>query len=411
VLVKRRPRLLFVSARFLFPTDEGGKIRTSNILRQMKGGAFELVLASPAPANIEEFAADIDGVCDRFISWPAQPASKLDRILSLANRIPVSVASDRSAAGREVIARAIAELPDVVLADFPHAAVLMPERLGPASVLFTHNVEAEIYERHASVTTGLWRIIWRDQARKMAKFEGDTCRRFGSVVAVSARDAELLQRRFALTGVETIDTGVDLDFFRFSEPDPAPPNGGTIVFTGVLDFQANIDAIHFLMKDIWPLVARQLPMARAVIVGRNPHPSLLATARARGLPFEFTGFVDDIRPYVAGAQVSVIPLRVGSGTRIKAFEAMAMGRPVVSTRIGVEGLEIKTGEHFLAADDAADFAAAIVQLLADRGLQITLARAARARLEERFSWEIVARQLETICLRAMSEHSRIQRAG
>lgn len=404
-----RPRLLFISPRFLFPADEGGKIRTSNILRRMKGGRFEIVLASPAPPRAGAYAGDVAAVCDRFVSWPARPASDLRRALALASRLPVGVVGDRSAAGRHAVARAIAEAPDVVVADFPHAAVLTPDRLDPASVLFTHNVEAEIFERHARVATGVWRLIWRDQARKMDAFERATCRRFGTVIAVSARDAAALERRFGPSGVETIDTGVDLEYFRFSPPGEAPdpaPDGGTIVFTGVMDSPANIDGVEFLMREIWPPIAKARPRARALIVGRNPVPALPALARERGLPFEFTGFVEDIRPHVAGAHVSVIPLRVGSGTRIKAFEAMAMGRPVVSTRVGVEGLDIEPGRHFLAADAAGEFAEAILRLLGDAGLRDGLARAARARLEERFSWARVARQFEDICLRAMAAHAR-----
>jgi glycosyltransferase involved in cell wall biosynthesis len=133
----------------------------------------------------------------------------------------------------------------------------------------------------------------------------------------------------------------------------------------------------------------------------------MAKAQSRGLPWRFTGFVDDIRPHIAAAQVSVIPLRVGSGTRIKAFEAMALGRPVVSTTLGVEGLDITPGEHFLAADTAADFAGAVLRLFEDAALRARLAQAARTRLEERFSWAHVARQFEAICLRAMRQKSKL----
>ena len=140
-----RKRLLFVSPRFLFPMDQGGKIRTGNILRGMKGGAFEVTLASPAPANQQAFAADIAAACDRFVSWPEQPPSRVRRALALASRLPVAAATDRSAAGQAVIAGVLAEKPDVVVADFPHADVLMPRGIDAASVMFTHNVEAEIF--------------------------------------------------------------------------------------------------------------------------------------------------------------------------------------------------------------------------------------------------------------------------
>lgn len=397
-----RPTLLFVSPRFLFPADEGGKIRTSRILRQMQGGPFRIVLASPAPADATPFAADIAAVCDQFVSWPVTPASTLRRMLALADHRPVSVATDASRPGSAVVAAALQAGPDVVVVDFPHAAVLMPDQVQTASVLFTHNVEAEIFERHARVATGLRRPVWRNQARKMARFEGEALRRFDSVIAVSARDADALRSRFALKTVERIDTGVDLDFFRPTPlPDPPAAGEGTIVFTGVMDSPANIDGIAFLMDQVWPLVVQARPAARAVIVGRNPSPALVATARQRGLAWTFTGYVDDIRPHVETGHLCVIPLRVGSGTRIKAFEAMAMSRPVVSTTVGVEGLDVVDGEHLLTADEPSAFAAAMLRLLDDAALRDRLAQAARALLEERFSWSHVARQFEAICQRAM----------
>jgi glycosyltransferase involved in cell wall biosynthesis len=325
-------------------------------------------------------------------------------VAALAGPLPVSVATDISPAGRNVILRALADRPDLVVIDFPHAAVLAPWPLGVPSVLFTHNVETEIFERHARVAKGLWRHVWRNQAAKMERFERETCQAFTSVVAVSGRDAAALERRFALPAVETIDTGVDLDFFRFTAPADSPPvpeGGGTVVFTGALDSPANIDGIAFLMSEVWPLIAQARPAVRFAIVGRNPAASLLARARQQRLPFSFTGFVDDIRPHVSGAHVSVIPLRVGSGTRIKAFEAMAMGLPVVSTSIGIEGLGLEPGRHFLPADDAPAFAAAILRLLDDAALRGRIAAAARARLEKRYSWAQVTAKFEAICLAAL----------
>ena len=131
-----RPRLLFISPRFLFPLDEGGKIRTSNILRQMSGKEFDITLASPAPAP-DAYAAEIAGIADRFLSWPTPHASSLAKALAIPGRLPISVATDRSPAGCAVVARALAERPEVVVADFPHAGVLLPQRIGTASVLFT----------------------------------------------------------------------------------------------------------------------------------------------------------------------------------------------------------------------------------------------------------------------------------
>lgn len=404
-----RPSLLFVSPRFLFPADEGGKIRTSSILREMKSGPFEIVLASPAPADLDRYRSEIGSVCDRFRSWPAVPASASRRLRALLDRRPVSVATDDTAEGRAAVVRALAEGPDLVVIDFPHAAVLAPDPFRVPSVVFTHNVEAEIFERHARVATGPMRLLWPGQARKMQRFEGDTLRRFGRVIAVSRRDASALERRFGLAEVDAIDTGVDLAFFA---PEPAPPppapDAGLVVFTGVMDSPANVEGIRYLFDKVWPIVLRERPAARALVVGRNPSAALVAAAPPS---FTFTGTVDDIRPHVARAHLAVIPLNVGSGTRIKAFEAMAMGRPVVSTSVGVEGLPVEHDDHLLIADDAADFAAAIVTLLADPGLRDRLARSARSLVERRFSWARVARQFEDVCSRAIEGPAGSRRPG
>jgi len=399
-----RPRLLFVSPRFLFPMDQGGKIRTGNILRGLKGGAFDVTLASPAPPDVQRFTADLSEACDNFISWPERAQSRISRALSLGSAIPVAAVSDRSPAGSACIGRALAARPDVVVVDFPHASVLMPERIDAASVMFTHNVEAEIFERHAARAKGVWRMIWADQSRKMTRFEGDTLRRFDTVIAVSDRDADALTKRYSLARVEEIDTGVDLDFFAPAPPEMAPdpgPDGGTLVFTATMSWQANVEGIHFLLDEVWPTLIAARPGIKAVIIGRNPPASLSNKIKERGLNVTLTGFVDDIRPYVAQSHVYVIPLFVGSGTRIKAFEAMAMSRPVISTSLGIEGLDVTDGEHFLRADNAETFSRGILSLLDDATLRNRIAGAARRLMEERFSWKTVAAQFEAICLRAL----------
>jgi len=391
-----RRRLLFVSPRFLFPLDQGGKIRTTGILRAMRGGAFEIVLASPAPPGWQDHAAAIATACDRFVPWPAPRQGRLGRALALAGALPVSVATDVSVHGHAVVAQELAGGPDVVVVDFPHAAVLAPARLPVPSVLFTHNVEAEILERHAAVARGLWQHVWRREAAKMQAFERDVLRRFDTVVAVSARDGRALAERYGLADVALIDTGVDLDFYPFHAP---AAQAGAVVFSGAMDSRSNIDGITFLMDEVWPLVVAARPDARMRVVGRNPPAALVAKAERLGLAWSFTGFVDDIRPHVLAGDVAVIPLRVGSGTRLKAFEAMALGRPVVSTPLGMEGLDVQAGTHFLAADGGPAFAAAILRLLDAPALRRAIATAARAELEARFSWTQVGRQFEAICLR------------
>jgi polysaccharide biosynthesis protein PslH len=398
-----RPRLLFISPRFLFPLDEGGKVRTVGMLRAMKGRKFEILLVSPAPPDAARYKDDMHGICDRFNSWPVPHHSSLWRVLALAGSLPVSVAGDRSSQGSQIVAHELAASPDLLVVDFPHAAVLLPRHLNTPSVIFTHNVEAEIFERHAQVAKHARKPVWQRETAKMQKFEHATLHRFDTVVAVSQRDERVLAARYGLDNIQTIDTGVDLDFYAFHPPGPS---ARTVVFSGAMDSRSNIDGIEFLMDEVWPRIIAARPEARMVVAGRNPPQNLVAKAARKGLLWEFTGFLDDIRPAVLAGDVSVIPLRVGSGTRLKAFEAMALGRPVVSTALGVEGLAVEPGTHCLIGDTADAFADAVLRLLADDELRRSQAVAARKLLEERFSWAAVARQFEAICETTLARHAR-----
>ncbi|HVE51180.1 MAG TPA: glycosyltransferase family 4 protein [Casimicrobiaceae bacterium] len=403
-----RLRLLFVSPRFLFPAASGGKIRTRDVLRGLKGGRFAVDLVSPAcDVAPRRFADDIAEVCDRFTGWPEAErglAFKVRRALSIGSALPLAVATDRSSDGAQAISAALQQRYDLVVCDFPHASVLLPPRIGVASLLFTHNVEAEIFRRHAAVASGaLMRSLWLSQARKMAEFEDQVARRFETIVAVSERDAAHFARVVGADNVRTIPTGVDLDYFTFAPAQkPAAPRGGRLIFTGSMDWLANRDAIRFFIDAIWSRIVAVRPEAEMVVVGHSPPRELVELATSNRLRVTFTGFVDDVRVRVRDAHVYVIPLRVGGGTRIKAFEAMAMGCPVVTTSLGVEGLPIVADSHALFADDPEAFAAAVLRLLDDASLRERLSRAARSFVEQQSSFRVAAQVFEDACVAAVA---------
>lgn len=396
---QRRPlKVAFISPVFLFPADAGGKIRTGNILRGLKeSGEFDITLLSPATAEQQrEWQGELDRQCERFIGWaPGALRPRWQRAPDLLSSLPINVVADRTPAAVAAVEQSLAAGQfDVVVFDFVHAAVLRPDKLRSATVCFTHNVEAEIFERHAKTAASApLRWLWASQAGKMRRFEREALSHFTRVVAVSDRDA----KKFAADGLTTaraIPTGVDLDFFSWQAPADRQP---TVVFTGSMDWEANVDGIRFYIDEVWPRVRAQVPGAQLRVVGKNP-PASLAQRNLPGVTF--TGFVDDVRDHVRDAQAFVIPLRVGGGTRIKAFEAMAMGLPVVSTTIGIEGLDVDDGTHFLRADGAEALADATLKLIADAALRLKLSRAARELVEARFGHRVAAEVFGRILIEA-----------
>lgn len=395
--------LLFVSPRFLFPVDSGGKIRTTQVLRGMKGGQFRIKLMSPAtPDLVARHQAELAQVCDEFEFWAAPPdgwRGKLSRAWHLLDALPMPVRVDRSAGAATAVARALEARPDVVVFDFLHGAVLAPRTIGVPSVIFTHNVEAQIFARHLEVARSAWmRAIWRNQLRKMHAYEAQTLKRFDVVVAVSADDSRLFERDYGVRNAHVIPTGVDLEFFRH-----APPvRDADIVFCGSMDWLANQGAMRFFMDEVWASIVARVPDATMTVVGRAPPAALVAEGERRGLRWRFTGFVDDVRPIVGGAAVSVVPLQVGGGTRLKVFESMAMGPVVVSTTIGVEGLPVESGVNCVVADEATAIAEAVVGLLKDRERRLAMSKAARGFVEEKCGYVVAARSFESACRAALA---------
>ncbi|WP_077034663.1 glycosyltransferase family 4 protein [Pelomonas sp. KK5] len=413
-VAERRPRLAFVSPQFLFPNDTGGRIRTTNILRGLKGGAFEIVLVCMASDEQRAgWAAEIAGVCDEFVPWTPSPRRpNWRRVIDLLGELPANVVVDKSAAGMAAVQRVLARPDiDVVVFDFVHAAVLRATRpSGVASLCFTHNVEAEIFRRHAEQAKDpARRLVWSSQFRKMERFEREALHGFDTVIAVSERDARQFREQHGLRRVRAIPTGVDLDFFRFKPmPEIDEQTPPTVVFTGSMDWDPNIDGIRFFVTEVWPRVLAKEPRAQFKVVGRTPPPALVQLTQQTTRNVDFTGRVDDVRTYVWASQVFVIPLLVGGGTRIKAFEAMAMGCPIVSTSIGMEGLDTEPERDWLCRDDAAGLAEAVLALLGDASRRKRIAVQARELVERRFGHRVAASVFEQICLEALAQQQQQQ---
>ncbi len=404
-----KPTLVFVSTRFLLPADSGGKIRTGHILKGlMRLGKFNIRLVSAATdQQVSDYRVQLQQICNEFVWWQAEaPPSSFSKARYLFSREPIPVRTDWSVAGAGKVAAALEDHPAVVVFDFLHSAILAPDTLSCASVLFTHNVETEIFRRHREVArTPAHKLLWQNQHRKMDRFEREAVQRFDVLVAVSERDGAAFRERYGVDDPHLIPTGVDLEYFTYGR-DPA---GAAVVFCGSMDWLANQDGVRFFLREVWSRVAAQVPDAHMTVVGRAPPNWLVEEARNLGVNWRFTGFVDDVRPFLRDATVAVIPLRVGGGTRLKVFEAMAIGCPVVSTSLGVEGLELTPGKHYMLADEPEEFSAAICQLLTTNDLNTRLSEAAREYVEQHCSFDVSAKRFQAACERAMAKRQNAAR--
>jgi polysaccharide biosynthesis protein PslH len=228
--------------------------------------------------------------------------------------------------------------------------------------------------------------------RKTRIAEAKACRAFDHVLTVSTDDENTVQQEFGVEKVSTLPTGVDTDFFTPAQEESQP---GRQVFVGSMDWDPNEDGIIWFIREIYPRIRRTTPNATLSIVGRNPSPRLRAFA-AGDPAIELTGWVSDVRPHVAKAEVVIVPLRVGGGTRIKIPEAMAMAKPVVSTTIGAEGLPFRDRHEIRLADKPQEFAQAVAELLSNASLQKSMGAAARETVVSKHGWEAVVDRLEDI---------------
>ena len=401
-------RILFLNKRILFPADFGGRIRTLNVLRHLARWHEVTYLCNLQPEEGPHLAEMRElGLRLETLPWRETPRESLRFYGALARNVlspyPFNVNKDYDRRLRRRAAELLAsEAYDLLICDFVQMARNAVGLKAPARILFEHNVEAQIFQRHAQSDRGLLRRAYmRHQWRKMRRFEGEAGRRFDAVIAVSRQDRETFEREYGWRHVQVIGTAVDVDSFRPNATAEVPER---LVFVGSMDWLPNRDGVAHFVANVWPAIREKRPLATFQIVGRNPSPAVRQLGRVPGV--EVVGTVPDTRPYLARAAVVVVPLLVGGGTRMKIYEAMAMAKPVVSTPLGAEGLDLNDGEHALLAESPAEFAGAVVRLLADRPRRRALGVAARRLVVESDSAEAVARQFEAICRTTVESVSR-----
>ena len=392
-------KVLWVNSNFMHPTTKGGQIRTLEMLRHLHRW-HEIHYVSIARPDLPEGPARAHEYSTRSYPFPysvperTSAAFWMQLIGGLISPTPVAVSRFNPPGMRAFLENLIRKEDfDCAVVDHLAPTSYFPDL--PHAIFFQHNVETVIWRRHVEHASGPRRWYFSLQAARMFAYEKRVSLASGHIVAVSKTDADEMRKLFGVTRVSEIPTGVNIEYFL---PPDSPGNGGAdLVFVGSMDWLPNEDGVFYFVREILPLIRRRRPGTTLAVVGRTPPPKIEQLA-VDDPAIRVTGTVPDIRPWLWGSAVSIVPLRIGGGTRLKIYEAMAAKIPVVSTTVGAEGLTIQPPQDIRIADTPEDFAAHCVDLLDDREARSRQAAAAWEMVNAHFSWEQVSRCFERIML-------------
>jgi glycosyltransferase involved in cell wall biosynthesis len=408
-------KILWVKAGKLLPVDTGGKIRSYNLLRQLAARHETVLLSYYGGARDASYETELQKHLPGAIALnvnlhDATPlAQGFNYARHLFNRAPFAVTKFTAPEVQRTLDQLLnARRFDVAVCDFLSASLNFPPQTRTPVALFQHNVESALWQRQAKYESNLIkRAVFKFESAKMNAYERAAVRRFQHIIAVSEHDRELMSRMTDHARITVVPTGVDTKKYRAARNSQYIRNNDNavrdshhqsplVLFLGSMDWEANIDGVEWFCQEIWGRVKSAVPNARFRVVGRNPH------ARIRRLAsdsFEITGGVPSVIEHLRDATVFVVPLRIGGGTRLKIYEAMAAGKAIVSTSVGAEGLDVTHDENILLADDAQSFADATIKFLLNETERRKFEQAA-VELAERYDWSMIAEQFAEVLARA-----------
>ena len=399
-------QILYLTPQLPFPPEQGTSLRNYNLITQVASRHEVSVLSLAHGAGGDP--GPLARTCRIVRCVGMDGRSMRDRLYVLLRTRDPDMAHRLyhpafAQALRELLQEERFDIVEIEGIEMARYGLTIKEWLGsraPAIVFVDHNAEY-LLQCRAFLTDLRRPRRWPAAAyslvqwRRLCRFERRICELADAVLAVSPADAGALRRLVPGLRPLIIPNGVDTARYHPELPDAVPLQHPALVFTGKMDFRPNVDAILWFQRRVWPLVLEQVPQATLYIVGKNPDRALLsALSGQEGV--RVTGYVPDILPYFGGADVYVVPLRIGGGTRLKVLEAMAAGLPIVSTTLGAEGIALTPGKHALLADAPEAFAQAIADLLGDARRAKALGAAARAFAVEHYDWVRIVPELSDL---------------
>lgn len=389
----RRLRILIVSPQFPFPTTSGFTMRVYQLARQL-ATRHDVTLVAATEAD------DAPSVAALGRLFPVT-AVRRERCIGAVRRTGQlrSLVSSRPFACMQIHTPQMQDAISRVCADTAFDLIQLESSMlcaydfpaGVPIVLDEHNIEYELLQRMSDGERSLSRRLFSGlEYRRLRPFEERCWRAAAGCVVTSDREAPVITAAAPDTPTAIVPNGVDLEYFA---PSNAPITPRTVVFNATLTYRPNLDAALHLVQDIWPLVQARCPEAQLTIVGQASEAEIRRFSRPGVV---LTGSVPDVRPYLRQAAVVAVPVRMGGGTRLKVVEALAMGKAMVSTTLGSEGVDVRDQEHLLVGDGAPDFAARILELFDRPDVGDALGRAGRRRIEESYSWELAVDRLQLL---------------
>lgn len=397
-------KILFLSQIVPYPPHGGVLQRGFNIIREIakRNEVHLLAFNHPDVLGNELLVVESKKVLGAYCRtveyvdlWPKR--SVLHRyagyLWGAVSGLPFSVLAHRSQPFRDKMGRILAsETIDLVHYDTLALAQFRDLGAGLPKVLTHHNIESQLMERRSGRESGIFARTYTGlQAEKIRAYELEQCGGFDLNVTVSDADGAQLETMIPGLRTAVVPNGVDIEYFTSDNGNTAKEPA--LIYTGGMNMYANRDAVLYFLEHIWQRIRAEIPGLRFYAVGQDPPPELHKIAE-KDIGVVVTGYVDDIRPYVTRSSVYVVPLRVGGGTRLKILDAMAMGKAIVSTTIGAEGIHATDGISIILADNPEDFAARVVTILRSHDLRQSLGREARKLVESEYSWSTVGKRLQ-----------------
>jgi sugar transferase (PEP-CTERM/EpsH1 system associated) len=387
-------KILVLDEFLSYPVDSGKKVRTYNILKQLSSKHRITLLTfvwgdareESGLAHFRSLGIDVLTI-RRANPKKSGPGFYFRLFANLFSSLPYIVDGHYLRPYADRLAELIAEWkPDIILAEWSPYSIYLRGFAGLPRVAVAHNLESNIWKGYVEKCTNpVKRLYIAGQYKKVIRFEDHIFNWLEGLITVSPVEYEQVAEKYPKIKVALVENGVDIEYFS---PSDVAEDETLISFTASMDWRPNQDAMQYFIREIWPLLKARMAEIQMLVIGRGAPDWLVALGEKNGL--RFTGAADDIRPYVHSSAVSVVPLRIGGGSRLKILEAAAMGKAIVSTRLGAEGLQVRPDEHLLIADTPQEFADAIVRLLKNREMRRKLGQAGRRLVCNRYRWENLA---------------------